>query len=145
MGTQILQILQINMDNFKHKFITEKILKAYYNVYNSLGFGFLEKVYEKALLIELQDLGLIVEPQKQINVYYKNKLVENYFADIIVEDKVILELKAADFLLSCYSSQLYNYLKSTEIEVGLLLNFGEKPEFKRIVFSNDRKINLNQL
>ena len=133
------------MDNFKHKIITEKILKAYYNVYNSLGFGFLEKVYEKALLIELQELGLTVESQKQINVYYKNKLVGNYLADIIVEDKVILELKAADFLLSCHSSQLYNYLKSTEIEVGLLLNFGEKPEFKRIVFSNDRKINLNQL
>ena len=133
------------MDNFKHKIITEKILKAYYNVYNSLGFGFLEKVYEKALLIELQELGLTVESQKQINVYYKNKLVGNYFTDIIVEGKVILELKASDFLLSCHSIQLYNYLKSTEIEVGLLLNFGEKPEFKRIVFSNDRKINLNQL
>lgn len=97
------------------------------------------------MLIELQELGLNVEPQKQINVYYKNKLVGNYFADIIVEDKVILELKAADFLLSCHSSQLYNYLKSIEIEVGLLLDFGEIPEFKRIVFSNDRKINLNQL
>ena len=133
------------MDNFNHKFITEKILRAYYNVYNSLGFGFLEKVYEKALIIELEELGLEVEPQKQINVYYKHKLVGNYFADIIVEDKVILELKAAEFLLSSHSSQLYNYLKSTEIEVGLILNFGEKPEFKRIVFSNDRKINLSQL
>jgi GxxExxY protein len=133
------------MDNFKHKFITEKILKAYYNVYNSLGFGFLEKVYEKALLIELQELGLTVESQKQISVYYKHKLVGNYFADIIVEEKVILELKAAEFLFSSHSSQLYNYLKSTEIEVGLILNFGEKPEFKRIVFTNDRKINLNQI
>lgn len=131
------------MDNFKHKSITEKILRAYYNVYNSLGFGFLEKVYEKALLIELEDLGLEVEPQKQINVYYKNKLVGNYFADIIVEEKVILELKATEFLLSSHLSQLYNYLKSTEIEVGLILNFGEKPEFKRIVFSNDKKTNLN--
>ena len=133
------------MDNFKHKFITEKILKAYYNVYNSLGFGFLEKVYEKALLIELQELGLTVESQKQISVYYKHKLVGNYFAYIIVEEKVILELKAAEFLFSSHSSQLYNYLKSTEIEVGLILNFGEKPEFKRIVFTNDRKINLNQI
>jgi GxxExxY protein len=132
------------MDNFKHKFITEKVLKAYYNVYNSLGFGFLEKVYEKALIIELGELGLEVEPQKQINVYYKHKLVGNYFADIIVEEKVILELKATEFLLSSHSSQLYNYLKSTEIEVGLILNFGEKPEFKRIVFSNDKKTNLNQ-
>jgi len=102
-------------------------------------------VYEKALLIELQELGLTVESQKQISVYYKHKLVGNYFADIIVEEKVILELKAAEFLLSSHSSQLYNYLKSTEIEVGLILNFGEKPEFKRIVFTNDRKINLNQL
>jgi GxxExxY protein len=132
------------MDNFKHKFITEKILKAYYNVYNSLGFGFLEKVYEKALLIELQELGLTVASQKKISVYYKHKLVGNYFADIIVEEKVILELKAAEFLLSSHSSQLYNYLKSTEIEVGLILNFGEKPEFKRIVFSNVKKTNLNQ-
>lgn len=114
-------------------------------MYNSLGFGFLEKVYEKALLIELEELGLDVEPQKQINVYYKHKLVGSYFADIIVEEKVILELKATEFLLSSHSSQLYNYLKSTEIELGLILNFGEKPEFKRIVFSNDRKINLNPL
>lgn len=133
------------MDNFKHKLITQKILKAYYNVYNSLGFGFLEKVYERALLVELQEVGLNSEPQKQINVYYKNKLVGNYFADIVVEEKVIIELKANEFLSSCHSSQLYNYLKSTEIEVGLILNFGEKPEFKRIVFTNERKVNLKNL
>ncbi|SEP96866.1 GxxExxY protein [Flavobacterium urocaniciphilum] len=95
------------MDNFKHKLITQKILKAYYNVYNSLGFGFLEKVYERELLVELQEVGLNSEPQKQINVYYKNKLVGNYFADIVVEEKVIIELKANEFLSSCHSSQLY--------------------------------------
>ncbi len=95
-------------------------------------------------MIELQELGLTVASQKKISVYYKHKLVGNYFADIIVEEKVILELKAAEFLLSSHSSQLYNYLKSTEIEVGLILNFGEKPEFKRIVFSNVKKTNLNQ-
>lgn len=129
-----------------HKEITDKIIKAFYKVYNELGFGFLEKVYENALFIELESMGLICEKQKPINVFYEDHKVGSYFADLIVENKIILELKAAEFLIEEHELQLINYLKATEIEVGLLLNFGKTPAFKRKVFSNDRKkININKL
>ena len=121
---------------FLNKEITDKILKAYFNVYNELGYGFLERVYEQALYIELIAMGLFCERQKAIDVFYKGELVGNYFADIIVENKVILELKAAECLIEEYEFQLLNYLKATDIEVGLLLNFGKAPEFKRTAFSN---------
>ncbi len=123
-------------DNYKHSEITEKVIKAFYKVYNTLGYGFLEKVYENALFFELVEMGFFVEKQKQITVYYEEKEVGGYFADLIVENCVILELKAAEALCEEHEFQLINYLKATEIEVGLLLNFGKKPEFKRKVFSN---------
>ncbi len=126
----------MSTDNYKHSEITEKIIKAFYKVYNSLGYGFLEKVYENALFIELVDIGLSVEKQKRIKVYYESKEVGEYFADLIVEDCVIVELKAAESLCEEHEFQLINYLKATETEVGLLLNFGKKPEIKRKVFSN---------
>ena len=119
-----------------HAEITDKILKAYYCVYNSLGYGFLEKVYENALYFELTSLGLKCERQKPIDVYYKNNKVGNYFADIIVENTVIIELKAAEGIVEEHECQLINYLKATEMEVGLLLNFGKTPQFKRKVFTN---------
>ena len=122
-----------------HEDITNKIIKAFYRVYNELGFGFLEKVYENALFIELMDMGLYCEKQQPIKVYYAEQLVGEYFADIIVNDCVVVELKAAAAIVEVHELQLINYLKATEIEVGLLLNFGEKPEFKRKVFTNDRK------
>ena len=124
----------MNADNFKHSEITEKVIKAFYKVYNTLGYGFLEKVYENALYIELVAMGLLVEKQKQIKVNYENKEVGLYFADLTVEECVILELKAAEALCEEHEFQLINYLKATEIEVGLLLNFGKRPEFKRKVF-----------
>jgi GxxExxY protein len=130
----------INTDNFKHSEITERIIKAFYKVYNILGYGFLEKVYENALLIELIEMGLSVEKQGQIKVYYGDKEVGEYFADLIVEECVIIELKAAESLCEEHEFQLINYLKATEIEVGLLLNFGKKPEFKRKVFSNFKNL-----
>lgn len=126
----------INTDNFKHSAITEQIIKAFYKVYNVLGYGFLEKVYQNALLIELIEMGLSVEKQGQIKVYYEDREVGEYFADLIVEECVIIELKATEALCEEHEFQLVNYLKATEIEVGLLFNFGEKPEFKRKVFSN---------
>lgn len=126
----------MNTDNYKHSEITEKIIKAFYKVYNTLGYGFLEKVYENTLFIELVKIGLFVKKQEQIKVYYEGKEVGKYFADIIVEGFVILELKAAEALCEEHEFQLINYLKATEIEVGLLLNFGKRPEFKRKVFSN---------
>ncbi|MFA5300110.1 MAG: GxxExxY protein [Lutibacter sp.] len=119
--------------------ITSNVLKAFYNVYNKLGFGFLEKVYENAMLIELKKFGLYAEKQKPIKVYYDNELVGEYFADIVVNNCVIIELKALESLCLEHEAQLVNYLKATEIEVGLLLNFGKEPQQKRRVFTNDLK------
>jgi len=123
-------------DNYKHSELTERIIKAFYQVYNTLGFGFLEKVYENAMFIELKNVGLFVEKQRRIKVLYENQQVGDYFADLIINEKVIIELKAAEGLREEHEFQLINYLKATEIEVGLLLNFGKKPQFKRKVFSN---------
>jgi GxxExxY protein len=125
--------------NFKHTDITGKILKAYFNVYNVLGYGFLEKVYENAMIIEIRKLGLECEKQKQIDVFYDNQNIGLYFADIIVENKVIIELKATEELTEEHEAQLVNYIKATDIEVGLLLNFGKEAQFKRKVLSNEYK------
>ena len=119
--------------------ITKQIIKAYYKVYNTLGYGFLEKVYQKALLIELRGMGFKCVEEAPIRVYYSDVQVGDYRADIIVDDSVIIENKAAESLAEEHEYQLINYLKATEIEVGLLLNFGKKPEFKRKIFTNDRK------
>jgi len=124
---------------YLHQDLTEKIIKAYYNVYNELGYGFLEKVYENALLIELKSLGLNCEKQKPISVSFKGYSVGEYFADIIIENEVIIELKAAEGLVEEHEAQLLNYLRATEIEVGLLFNFGKKPQFKRKIFENINK------
>jgi GxxExxY protein len=122
-----------------HREKTDAIIKAFYQVYNDLGYGFLEKVYENALLIELKNLGFDCHKQYPIKVWYKDQLVGEYFADIIVDNDIILELKAAEAIVEEHEIQLINYLKATEIEVGLLLNFGRKPEFKRKVFTNTIK------
>lgn len=127
------------MSSILHKELTGLILKLFYEVYNELGHGFLEKVYQNALYTELKNNGFEVESQKQIKVYYKNVEVGEYYADLIVNDKVILELKATESITKAHEFQLLNYLKSTNIEVGLLLNFGKKPEFCRKVFQNYRK------
>lgn len=119
-----------------HKDITDKILKAFYQVYNTLGYDFLEKVYENALLYELSLMDLFCEKQRPIDVYYKERKVGQYFADIIVEKCVIIEIKAAENLAEEHEYQLINYLKATNIEVGLLLNFGKKPQFVRKIFTN---------
>ncbi len=122
---------------------TEVIIRTFYRVYNELGFGFLEKVYQNAMLLELRKAGMKADSQKMIKVYYSGYEVGEYFADIIVNDCVILELKAAEALVKEHELQLINYLKATKIEVGLLLNFGKKAEFRRKVFSNERK-KMNQ-
>ncbi len=124
--------------------LTSLILKTYYEVYNELGYGFLEKVYQNALLIELKNKGLEVTPNKKIKVYYKGENVGDYYADIIVNDTVILELKAAEYIIDQFENQLLNYLKGTDCEVGLLLNFGKKPEFRRKIYENKRKNRKNQ-
>jgi GxxExxY protein len=129
----------------KHEEITEKIIKAFYKVYNTLGYGFLEKVYERAMLFELKTMGLNVESQKRILVYYFGNVVGDYNADVTVEGVVICELKAAECLIEEHEFQLINYLKATAIEVGLLLNFGKKPEIRRKIFDNDKKPLLKKL
>jgi len=121
-----------------HQDITEIIIKCFYKVYNSLGYGFLEKVYENSLCIELRNSGLKCDAQQKIKVYYKNEKVGLYYADIVVEDKIIIELKAST-LIEEHEYQLLNYLKATEIEIGLLLGFGKEATFIRKIFTNDRK------
>jgi len=118
---------------------TQKIIKAFYKVYNTLGYGFLEKVYQKALLIELRKMGFYCQEEAPVKVYYEEYQVGDYRADIIVDNCIIIENKAAEALAEENEYQLINYLKATEIEVGLLLNFGKKPEFRRKIFTNDRK------
>ena len=126
-------------NNYLHSELSNLILKAFYNVYNTLGYGFLEKVYENAMIIELKKLGLSCNSQLPIEVFYDNYKVGNYFADIVVEDKIILELKAAEAICEEHEFQLINYLKATNMEVVLLLNFGKKPEHKRKVLTNEYK------
>jgi GxxExxY protein len=127
------------MEEFLHKEITSKIIQAFYKVYNTLGYGFLEKVYENAIRIEISKSGLHVEQQKNIKVYYDSEQVGDYYADLLVENLVIVELKAAETICDEHETQLLNYLKATDIEVGLLINFGKKAEIKRKIFLNNNK------
>jgi len=131
-----------NNKDYLHKDITDKIISCFYKVYNKLGFGFLEKIYERALLIELRRAGLQAEDQKPVKVYYDEYMIGDFTADILVNEKVFVEIKACKALCEENELQLINYLKSTIIEIGLLLNFGLKPEVKRKIFTNDRKPNL---
>ena len=129
----------INQIDMLHKELTDRIIACFYRVYTNLGYGFLEKVYENAMLIELNKNGLKAISQYPIKVNYDGVSVGEYFADIIVEDKVIIELKASANLVPENILQLQNYLKATNIEVGLLLNFGKKPEIRRKTFLNHYK------
>lgn len=125
-------------ENYKHSELTKAIIKEVYHVYNTLGYGFLEKVYERALFKRLRDKDFIVQKQVPVDVYFEDTRVGEYFADLIIEQKVIIELKAVEVLHPMHEVQLVNYLKATDIEVGLLINFGEKISIKRRVFSNNR-------
>ncbi len=129
----------MNTDSFKYKEITDIILRSFYEVYNELGDGFLESVYESALYIVLTGYGLCVERQKDISVFFGGNRIGDFKADLIINKKVIVELKAVRTLDPVHEAQLINYLKATNIEIGLLLNFGRKPEFKRFVYDNKRK------
>ena len=122
-----------------HAKLSEAVIGAFYKVYNTLGYGLLEKVYENAMVIELGKFGCSLEQQKKIGVYYEEQEVGDYYADFIVDNIIIVELKAAATLVEEHEIQLINYLKATEIEVGLLLNFGKKAEFRRKILTKDRK------
>ena len=122
-----------------HEELTDEILHWFYQVHYKLGFGFLEKVYKNALYLELTNAGLTCEAEKPINVLYNGVVVGVFYADMVIDGKVILELKAVDTLCKEHEYQLINYLKACELEVGLLLNFGKSAEKKRIIYTNDRK------
>ena len=119
--------------------LTGQIIRCFYEVYGQLGYGFLEKVYEHSMIIELDRAGLHARSQQPLKVVYKGDVVGDYLADIVVEEAVVIELKAVDVLVQEHEAQLINYLKATNIEVGLLLNFGKRPEIRRKIFTNDRK------
>lgn len=125
--------------DLRHGDLTEKIIGVFYDVYNELGYGFLESVYEASLAVALEEAGLIVERQVAIPVWFRGHKVGEFRADLRVDQAVLLELKCSRALDIADEAQLLHYLKATEIEVGLLLNFGEKPQFKRLVFDNTRK------
>ncbi|MFC1884337.1 GxxExxY protein [Thermodesulfobacteriota bacterium] len=118
----------------KHKELTSKIIDCAYRVHNTLGYGFLESVYHNALLIELEKEGLKAESEKKIKVYYQDKMIGDFIADIVVDNKIIIELKSVKDVNPAHEAQLTNYLKATGIEVGLLINFGKSVEIKRRVF-----------
>lgn len=124
---------------FPHRDLTEKIIGAFFDVYRELGFGFQENVYHNVMMFALSDLGLAAEKEIKLRVHFRGRLVGEFDADIFVERKVIVELKAVDDLCAAHEAQLLNYLRASELEVGLLLNFGPKPRIKRLAYSNERK------
>ena len=137
-----MDLLNINNDSeskLLHKELTDIIISCFYQVYNDLGYGFLERVYQNALYYALIDKGLKCEAEKSIKVYHNSRIVGDYRADLLVENKVLLELKSSEELNLANEKQLINYLKATDIEVGMLLNFGKRPQFRRKIFSNDNK------
>ena len=127
--------------DFKSRVLTQKIIGVFFEVYNELGPGFLESVYHKSLALALETAGLSVCSRVDIPVWFRGYQVGQFEGDILVEKRVLLELKAVRALDSSHQAQLLNYLRATEIEIGLLLNFGTKPEFKRLVFDNQKKKN----
>ena len=135
----LLNMRNIEEDNLVSKELIDIILTCFYQVYNDLGYGFLERVYQNALYYALIDEGLKCETEKMIKVYHNERVVGDYRADLLVEDCILLELKTSEEISPANEKQLINYLKATTIEVGYLLNFGKKPQFSRKVFSNNRK------
>jgi GxxExxY protein len=131
------------MATLEHREITDLLIKAFFRVYNTLGHGFLEKVYENAMALEACRLGLCIRQQMRVQVRYGEAVVGEYSADLVANNAVIVELKAAGMLAPEHEAQLLNYLKATPFEVGLLMNFGVKPEFRRRVMDNSRKGNLS--
>jgi GxxExxY protein len=127
----------------KHSELTGKILGAFFQLHKEMGYGFSEKVYQAALALLLEEFGMKVLQQVPLRVYFHGKVVGEYVADMLINNVVLLELKAVEKLNSAHDAQLLNYLKATEIEVGLLLNFGPQAEFHRKIYDNARKGSLS--
>lgn len=122
-----------------HRDLTERIIGIFYDVYNELGRGFLESVYEAAMAIALHEAGLRAERQRPLQVWFRGQCIGDFRADLVVDGLVLLELKACSGFDPAHEAQLLHYLRATDIEVGLLLNFGPQPQFKRMVFENSKK------
>ena len=131
--------MESNLEGLKHRELTEKIIGVFYEVYNELGHGFLESIYEQALAIALVQAGMKVERQVAVSVFFRGRQIGDFRADMRADGKVLLELKAARAIDQAHEKQLLNYLRATDIEVGLLLNFGVKPQFRRLVYENEGK------
>ncbi len=133
------ELARLSLDPLKYRELTEKILGIFYDVYNEMGHGFLEHVYARAMEHALTAAGLHVAREVPIAVWFRGLQVGDFNADLLVEGKILLELKAARTIDAAFEKQILNYLRATEIETGLLLNFGNKPEFRRFAFENSRK------
>jgi GxxExxY protein len=123
----------------KHEQLTEKIIGVFFDVYNELGYGFLESVYEESMGIALSDAGISIERQVPVPGWFRGREIGVFRADLLVDRKVLLELKSARSIESAHEAQLLHYLKATEVEIGLLLNFGHRAQFRRLIFDNPRK------
>jgi GxxExxY protein len=134
-----IEVMQLSSGDLKHHELTEQIIGVFFDVYNELGHGFLECVYEEALAIALTQAGIGIRRQIPVSVWFRMQPVGNFKADVLADGKVLLELKAARTIDLVHEKQLLNYLRATDVEVGLLLNFGAKPQFRRLVYENERK------
>ena len=123
----------------KHSELTDKIIGVFYDVYNELGHGFLESTYAEALAMALEESGVTATRGVPVPVWFRGRKIGQYYADIIVEGLVLLEVKASRTLEPAHEAQLLHYLRATEVEVGLLLNFSIRPQFRRLLFDNERK------
>jgi GxxExxY protein len=131
--------MNTDKDQFKYQQLTERIIGVFYEVYNEIGYGFLESVYEKCFVVALRQNGIATEQQVPIPFYFRGAPLADFSADLLAERKVLIEIKTCKALERAHEAQLLNYLRATEIEVGLLLNFGERPQVRRLIFDNERK------
>jgi GxxExxY protein len=139
MSTTSLPRIDTDEHGLKHRDLTEKLIRIFFDIYNELGHGFLESVYEQAFAVNLAENGIFFEKQVAVPVWYHGKQIGDFRADLLIDRKVIVELKVGRAIDSAWEKQLLNYLRATEIEVGMLFNFGPKAEFKRYIFDNERK------
>ncbi|MGI8733356.1 MAG: GxxExxY protein [Pyrinomonadaceae bacterium] len=128
-----------NGSALKHRELTQKVIGVFFEVYNELGHGFLESVYQRAFELALIAKGLAVCRKIEVPVWFRGEKIGDFEAAVLVESLLLLELKAVRCLDAAHEAQLLNYLRATDVEVGILFNFGVKPEFKRFAFENSRK------
>ncbi len=126
--------------NYKHSELTDTVIGVFYEVYNELGFGFLESVYRNSLRLALLEKGLSVEQEVAVSVFFRGHNVGDFRADLVVNGNILVELKTADQIVAAHESQVLNYLRSTALELGLILNFGPKPQVRRLLLDNSRKL-----